>query len=121
LLRSIRDGKVFDTPPQTVQRYQKAKVSTMFSFWGFNHKIRSITEGKMLRVEVLSPAMVHWSVDNWKTIVDTKTRDTRLGVFVADLPTDKLPAGRKVLFTFFWLKSRNWESTDFAVTIRKQQ
>ena len=121
LLRSIRDGKVFDTPPQPVQRYQKAKVSTVFSFWGFNHKVRSIPEGKILRVEVLSPAMVHWSVDNWKTIVDTKTRDTRLGVFVADLPTDKLPAGRKVLFTFFWLKSHNWESTDFAVTIRKQQ
>ena len=121
LLRSIRDGKVFDTPPQPAQRYQKAKVSTVFSFWGFNHKVRSIPEGKILRVEVLSPAMVHWSVDNWKTIVDTKTRDTRLGVFVADLPTDKLPAGRKVLFTFFWLKSHNWESTDFAVTIRKQQ
>jgi hypothetical protein len=40
---------------------------------------------------------------------------------VADLPTDKLPAGGQVLFTFFWLKSQRWENTDFAVAIQKQQ
>jgi glucoamylase len=121
LLRSMRDGQVFDTPPQPVQRYQKGKVASPFGFWRFNHKVRSIPRGKMLRVEVLSPAKVHWSVDNWKTVVDTKTLDTGLGVYVADLPTDELPAGGQVRFTFFWLESQNWENTDFAVTIRKQQ
>jgi glucoamylase len=121
LLRSIRDGQVFDTPPQPVQRYQKAKVTLPFGFWRFNHKVRSIVKGKMLRVEVLSPATVHWSSDNWKTAVDAKTRDTGLGVYVADLPTEELPAGGQVLFTFFWLESKQWENTDFAVTIRKQQ
>ena len=65
--------------------------------------------------------MVHWSVDNWETAVDTKTLDTGLGVYVADLPTDELPVGGQVLFTFFWLKSQRWENTDFAVAIRKEQ
>jgi glucoamylase len=121
LLRSLRDGQIFDTPPQPVQRYQKDNVTSPFGFWRFNHKVRSIPEGKLLRVEVLSPAKVHWSVNNWETAVDTKTLDTGLGVYVADLPTDKLPAGEQVLFTFFWLKSQRWENTDFVVTIRKQQ
>jgi glucoamylase len=120
LLRSMHDGHVFDTPPQPVQRYQKAKVTLPFGFWRFNHKVRNIPKGKKLRVEVLSPTTVHWSVDNWKTAVDTKTLDTGLGVYVADLPTEELPADGQVLFTFFWLKSRRWENTDFAVTIRKQ-
>ena len=121
LLRSMRDGQVFDTPPQPVQRYQKAKVTLPFGFWRFNHKVRSIVKGKKLRVEVLSPATVHWSVDNWTTVIDTKTRDTGLGVYVADLPTEELPAGGQVLFTLFWLESKKWENADFAVTIRKQQ
>lgn len=121
LLRSIRDGQIFDAPPQPVQRYQKDKVASPFAFWRFNHKVRSIPEGKLLRVEVLSPATVHWSVNDWETAVDTKTLDTGLGVYVADLPTDELPAGGQVLFTFFWLKIQRWENTDFAVTIRKQQ
>jgi glucoamylase len=121
LLRSMRDGQIFDTPPQPVQRYQKDKTTPPFGFWRFNHKVRSIPEGKTLRMEVLSPATVHWSVDNWKTVVDTKTLDTGLGVYVADLPTDKLPAGGQVRFTFFWQKSQSWENTDFAVTMRKQQ
>jgi glucoamylase len=121
LLRSLRDGQIFDTPPQPVQRYQKDIVASPFGFWRFNHKVRNIPEGKLLRVEVLSPAKVHWSVDNWETAVDTKTLDTGLGVYVADLPTDKLSAGEQVLFTFFWLKSQRWENTDFAVTIQKQQ
>jgi glucoamylase len=121
LLRSMRDGQVFDTPPQPVQRYQKAKVTLPFGFWRFNHKVRSILKGKKLRVEMLSPATVHWSVDNWKTAVDTETRDTGLGVYVADLPTEELPAGGQVLFTFFWVESKQWENTDFTVTIRKQR
>ncbi len=48
---------------------------------------------------------------------DTKTRDTGLGIHIADLPTDKLPPGAQVLFTFFWPDADRWEGVDFAVTI----
>ena len=47
--------------------------------------------GKILRIAVLKPATVHWSLDDWNTTVDTHTRDTKLGVHMVDLPTDKLP------------------------------
>jgi len=120
LRRSLHDGHVFDTPPQPVQRYQKDKISTPFAFWRFNHKVHSIPAGKFLRVEVLSPAVVHWSMNNWETVFDTKTFNTGLGVYLVDLPTDRLPAGSEVLFTFHWLKSDSWENKNFAVTIEKQ-
>ena len=41
---------------------------------------------KTLRLVLLSPARVHWSIDNWKTSQDTNTRDTGLGIPSRDLP-----------------------------------
>lgn len=115
LLRSLRDGQVFDMPPQPVKRYQVDKITSPFAFWRFNHKCSKIPNGKLLRVEVLNPATIRWSADNWYTAHDIKTKDTGLGIHIADLPTDKLPAGTKVFFTFFWHKNKKWEGTNFKV------
>jgi len=93
LLRSLRDGRVFDMPPQTVQRYLVEKTGSPFSVWCFNHKCRTMAAGKTLRVETLAPAQVHWSADGWLTSEDSETRDTCLGVYVADLDTLGLPSG----------------------------
>ena len=40
LRRSLRDGRVFDLPPQTVQRYLTEKTVSPRMVWRFNHKIR---------------------------------------------------------------------------------
>ena len=40
--------------------------------------------------------VVHWSVDGWRTVHDTATRDTTLGVHVVDLPTTRLRTGDRV-------------------------
>ena len=53
--------------------------------------------GKTLRIALLKPATVHWSMDGWKTASDTHTRDTKLGVHIADIPTDKLPVSTTCL------------------------
>jgi glucoamylase len=117
LLRSLRDGRVFDMPPQTVQRYQRQRVSVPFWPWRFNHKCRSMAAGKSLRIELPAPARIHWSGDGWQTVRDTETRDSGLGIHFADLPTCALPSGTAVDFTFFWSSERRWEGTDFRVTI----
>ena len=56
LLRSLSDGRVFDMPPQPVERYQVQKVISSLRSWQFNQKIRTIPAGKKLRVEVLAAA-----------------------------------------------------------------
>jgi glucoamylase len=117
LLRSLRDGRVFDTPPQPVKRYQIDKIESSLAIWRFNHKSRDIPPGKVLRVELLAPAMVHWSVDGWRTAHDSKTVDTGLGLHVVDLPTDMLPAGSRVLFTLLWLDTGQWQGEDFELTV----
>jgi len=117
LRRSIRDGKIFDQPPQTVQRYLKEKHVRKFFGWRFNNKTRSIPPNKTLRVVLLSPGRIHWSIDNWQTSHDTDARDTGLGIYILDLPTASLPPGGQAVFTFFWPNENRWEGTDFQVTI----
>jgi hypothetical protein len=61
-------GRVFDLPPQPVQRYQVEKITSPYRTWRSNHKCRSISHGKTLRIELRAPAMIHWSVDDWRTV-----------------------------------------------------
>jgi len=117
LLRSLQDEKIFDMPIKSAQRHRKKNLLSPFSSWRFNNKSRFILEGKILRIEVLTKALVHWSDDDWQNIHDQETLDSRLGVYYADLPTNKLYAGSKVVFTFFWFEVSRWEGTNFEIEI----
>jgi glucoamylase len=117
LRRSLRDGKVFDQPPQTSQRYLVDKPVRQVFGWRFNNKARTVPRNKVLRIVLLSPGFVHWSIDGWKSFQDTNTRDTGLGIHTLDLPTATLPVGGQAAFTFFWPKENRWEGTDYVVTV----
>jgi glucoamylase len=117
LRRSLRSGKVFDQPPQTVQRYLVEKHPCRFFPWGSNNKPRTMPSGKTLRLALLSPATVHWSIDNWQTTLDSQSRDTKLGVHIVDLPTDKLPVGHPIVFTLRWIQADRWEGADYTVVV----
>ncbi len=117
LHRSLRDGRVFDMPPQTFQRYVIDGTGSPYAVWRFNHKCQSIPTGKTLRIETLAPAVAHWSSDDWQSAHDTRTRDTGLGLHVADLATAELAAGSTLRFTFYWPDADRWEGTDFALSI----
>ena len=117
LRRSLRDGRLFDLPPQTVQRYLTEKTVSPCLVWRFNHKIRSLPAGKILRIETLAPASIHWSADDWNTVQDATTHDMGLGIHIADLTTQALSEGSQVKFTFYWPGAGHWEGTDFIVRI----
>jgi glucoamylase len=120
LRRSLADGRVFDMPRQTVQRYLVDKITASHATWRFNQKSREVPSGKTLRIELLEPALVHWSDDNWKTTQDTETRDTGLGIHVADIPAGRLAPGSTVSFTFRWALADRWEGSDFSVRVAAQ-
>ena len=117
LLRSLRDGAVFDMPPQGVERYIRKKTVSPFRPWRLNNKARSIPAGKRLRIELFAPATVHWSTDGWKTPQDTRTQPNGYGFHLADLPVGSAPPGTVIVFTFYWLDSGHWENKDFSVTV----
>jgi glucoamylase len=117
LCRSLFDGRIFDQPAQTVERYLVHQTSSDRIIWRFNNKVRTMPRNKTLRVETLAPAVVHWSADGWRTAHDTATRDTTLGVHTADLETRHLSRGDRVCLTFYWPDAGRWEQVDFLVYI----
>ena len=117
LRRSLLDGRVFDQPPQTVERYLKQKKSSEYFNWRFNNKARTIPCGKKLRLLLMDQATVHWSLDNWQTTTDTDSRESGWNLQYLDLPTDKLPVGHEIVFTFFWKTAERWEGRDYPVTV----
>ncbi|MGD8579903.1 MAG: glucan 1,4-alpha-glucosidase [Lysobacterales bacterium] len=117
LRRSLSDGKVFDTPPQTVQRYVVDGVESRLATWRFNHKCQGIPVGQCLRIELRKKAVVHWSIDGWAQVRDLPTRDTGLGIHLADLPCRELAAGVRIDFTFYWSDEDRWEGRDYSVAV----
>lgn len=99
LRRSIEDGRVFDTPPQTVRRYLVEKTGSPLSIWRMDHRPRSVPVGKTLRIELRQPAWIEWSCSQGGG--EIPTRDTGLGVHLADLPIAALPSGSIVRFSLF--------------------
>ena len=114
---SLREGRVFDMPSQTMQRYQVEHVVSPYAIWRPNLKCRRMAQDKTLRLESTSPAMARWSTDAWKSRHHAETRDTALGVHVADLPTKELPSGTTISFTFCWPQVERWDNTDYSVVI----
>jgi glucoamylase len=119
LCRSLRDGRVFDMPPQTSSRYSGKTPSTPYATWRFDRRISAMPAGKLLRIELLNPAVVHYSTDAWNNSHDMPSRDTGLGVQVVDLPVNRVSAGAEVRFTVYWRDAGRWEGQDFAVRINK--
>jgi glucoamylase len=117
LRRSLRDGKIFDQPPQTVQRYLIEKVTRKTNGWRFNNKCRSIPRTRILRLMLPQPVLVHWSTDGWKTTHDAQARDTGLDMYRLDLPTASLPSGSQIIFTFYWPQEDRWEGKDYSVQV----
>jgi hypothetical protein len=68
--------------------------------------------GKILRIEVLSSPAVRWSADGWRTTNDLLTRDTGLGVHVAEtflLHIYRLAVKLNLSFTGRMRVSRKWD------------
>jgi glucoamylase len=120
LRRSLHDGRVFDMPPQPVERYVVGQTVARHAIWRFNHKCRELPSGLLLRLELLAAASVHWGLNGWRDTQDALTVDTRLGVHICDLPVQDLPPDTVINFTFFWPETSRWENADFSVLLTKR-
>ncbi len=117
LVRSLKDGRAFDCPPQAAARYLGRTAAPPPVPWRFNHKIRHLPASRTLRVETGAPAVVRWTADDWHTMADTPTEDRGWGVHVADLATAALEPGSTITLTFRWPAADRWEGENFTVRV----
>jgi len=117
LRRSLRDGRVFDMPPQPLQRYVLGQARSAPAIWCLHQKCRSIAAGKSLRIMSRNRAVVHWSLDGWGTWQDTELSDSGVDLYWADLPTNDLAPGRSIVFALYRPDAGRWEDANFEVTV----
>lgn len=117
LLRSVNERKVWDMPPQPVERYQKRNTKSPFKIWTFEQQRSGIPSGRDLRIDCRSAAKIRWSIDHWKTTREVETIDSGLGVHYALLNTAGLRSGSHVHFAFFSIETGQWSDRKFEVGV----
>jgi glucoamylase len=110
-------GYPVDRPVATWRRYGGTRPKLDYEIWGPGYCPQRVRAGHALSVATRAPALVHWGVNGWTNVGDVATRDTGLGVHVADLPITGLQAGETVQFTFRWRETGAWEGRDHEVVI----
>jgi len=118
LCSSIKKKKICDLPMFTQDRYIKRKTISLFVVWRFNFQPKDISFKKILRIEIAAAASVRWTTDDWKTTNDTDTKDTKLGMHIADIDFKKKNSG-EIKFTFFWKEANHLENKKYEVEIVK--
>jgi glucoamylase len=116
LLRSVADGKVFDFIPEVATRYSSGTHPRRIEIWKPNRQPKSVRAGSLLRIQSKHPFVLHWSRDNWGTVVENASKMTPLGVTYVDIEIapDEVDAIR---FTFHWRDPDHWEGRDYFIEI----
>jgi glucoamylase len=83
--------------------------------WSHKHRITRLAEGRRFKVQLPRPGSVHYTFDDWATSHDVEAGDTTLGVWVAEVPAQKLAKGAKFAWTAHY--GTGWEGTNFEVTV----
>jgi glucoamylase len=119
LLRSARDGKVFELVEPVFERYcgSRRELASL-EIWKFNRQPRAVRPGVTLRILALAPFMLRWTSDEWSRATSSISTHVALGFDYVDIPV-ALAQTAPIRFTFFWPKAEHWEGRDFSVAIAR--
>ncbi|HTX75043.1 MAG TPA: glycoside hydrolase family 15 protein [Terracidiphilus sp.] len=119
LLRSARDGKVFDRVDPVYERYctpeGRKKVRRGLEIYTLRRPIQKVNSGDTLRILDGERFEVVWSGDGWKTTQAAASRAVGSAGWVADVDTDAT-AGQ-ILWTLHWPDAKRWLGYNVTVEI----
>lgn len=118
LLRSVRDGQVFDLIPAVADRYLKRCGCKPLEIWKVNRQPRTMTAGTTLRVQAPARFILHWTANEWRDVHDTPSTATSIGIEFVDIPVLQ-DQQAPVRFTFYWVDVDRWQGEDFQITVRQ--
>ncbi len=97
------------------RRYTEVPPSEPAFIWSHHHQITRIAAGRRLRVQLPRPGAVHYTFDEWKTFTEVEAKDTTLGVWIAEVPCNKLSPGTDFAWTAHYVSG--WEGKNFTLTV----
>ncbi|MEO5815814.1 MAG: glycoside hydrolase family 15 protein [Gemmatimonadaceae bacterium] len=98
LVRSLHDGRVFDMPPQPYERYVRQRVGCDLTIWAPHCRASCMPVGNRLRVQSPADMVVRWAVGD-ADASEAPSRDAKIGVWLTDLDTERVPVGAVIRFT----------------------
>jgi glucoamylase len=110
-------GYPFDRPTAVWARYEGRKPAITRAVWTEAAPVSRIPAGVPLIAGFDEPSRVRWSADGWRTSADIDTRDSGLGLHVADLDTAGLAAGARIELTFQRTANAAWAGRNFAIEV----
>jgi glucoamylase len=97
------------------RRYTEGTSHEPAFVWTHRHQIARLAPGRRLRVQLPRPGSVHYTFDEWKTFGEVEAVDTTLGVWVAEIPSNKLPVGSTFAWTAHYMTG--WEGKNYTLTV----
>jgi len=117
LLRSLEDGKIFDMPPHTMHRYVIGQQRGRCRPWREDSPAAEIPAGISLRMDMPAASIILYTRDGWKSQAEVATKDTGLGLHVAEISTQGMEPGGTVEFTWRSQADGAWLGRNFDVRI----
>ena len=108
LLRSVVDGKIFDTISVVADRYAvppgKRTFRSEVDIFQVARPIVHVSGGMTLRIVDAHRFNVTYTMDDWATVQQASSKAVGYPGSYVDIPTPILPPGeiRKLLFTMHW-------------------
>jgi len=93
-------GVAFDRPTAVWERYQGKRPAAAWRHWCEQAPIGQMAAGQRLRLCLLAPSVVQWSLDDWRTVRESHTVDSGLGLHTVAPEIAMLAAGMHVDFSF---------------------
>jgi glucoamylase len=112
LLRSAKDGKVFDRIDPVYERYcdftGRKKVQHNLEVFSLHRPIQKFERGRKLRIVDERRFSVTWSLDGWKTVTVMPSRSLGSAGYSVDISTGTTPAGGELSWTLQWAEDSRW-------------
>jgi len=117
LLRSLKERRVWDMPPQAEKRYAIGNTPARFVIWTPSQQRTKVPHGMDLRIDLPNPAHILWTTDHWQSTVQAATQDAGVGVHYGLLEVKNEREATELLFRIFWTETNKWEGKDFHLSL----
>ena len=115
LRRSLAEGRAFDLPPQTWQRYVVQQAEGRHVIWRIDHQRPTLPQGKILRIMLDAPATLEWKGDWRGSGGRASTANAGEDIHYIDLPTEGLPPGCSMRFQFNSVQAKRIDKGEWFV------
>jgi glucoamylase len=97
------------------RRYTEGQPQEPAFVWSHRHQITKLVAGRRLKVQLPRPGAVHYTFDDWKSFSEADAVDTTLGVWVAEVPSNKLASGSDFSWTAHYVTG--WEGKNYSLKV----